>query len=50
VFGFGRRDEAGEKNPRTVFRQGKETQARKLATEAAVKMKPLPKDEKNPLG
>jgi WD40 repeat protein/serine/threonine protein kinase len=31
------------------FRQGKESEARKLATEAAAKMKPLPKDEKNPL-
>jgi hypothetical protein len=31
------------------FRQGKEDEARKLAIEAASKMKPLPKDEKNPL-
>jgi tetratricopeptide (TPR) repeat protein len=33
----------------SLFRQGKEDEARKLATEAAVKMEPLPKDEKNPL-
>jgi tetratricopeptide (TPR) repeat protein len=33
----------------SLFRQGKETEARNLATEAAAKMKPLPKDEKNPL-
>jgi WD40 repeat protein/serine/threonine protein kinase len=33
----------------SLFRQGKEDEARKLATEAAAKMKPLPKDEKNPL-
>ena len=33
----------------SLFRQGKENEARKLATEAAAKMKPLPKDEKNPL-
>jgi hypothetical protein len=33
----------------SLFRQGKETEARKLATEAAAQMKPLPKDEKNPL-
>jgi WD40 repeat protein len=32
-----------------LFRQGKETEARKVATEAAVPMKPLPADEKNPL-
>ena len=32
-----------------MFRQGKENEARKLATEAAARMKPLPKDEKNPL-
>ena len=32
-----------------MFRQGKEDEARKLAAEAAAKMKPLPKDEKNPL-
>jgi hypothetical protein len=31
------------------FRQGKEAEARQLATEAAAKMKPLPKDEENPL-
>jgi hypothetical protein len=50
----------GEKNPHvagtaafyrsmTLFRLGKEDEARKLATEAAAAMKPLPKDEKNPL-
>jgi hypothetical protein len=33
----------------SLFRQGKVNEARKLATEAAAKMKPLPKDEKNPL-
>jgi hypothetical protein len=33
----------------SLFRQGKENEARKLASEAAAKMKPLPKDEKNPL-
>jgi hypothetical protein len=33
----------------SLFRQGKENEARKLATEAAAKMKPSPKDEKNPL-
>jgi hypothetical protein len=33
----------------SLFRQGKEKEARKLATEAAAQMKPLPKDEKNPL-
>ena len=33
----------------TLFRRGKESEARKLATEAASKMKPLPRDEKNPL-
>jgi hypothetical protein len=33
----------------SLFRQGKKDEARKLATEAAAKMKPLPKDEKNPL-
>jgi WD40 repeat protein/serine/threonine protein kinase len=32
-----------------LFRQGKENEARKLATEAAATMTPLPKDEKNPL-
>ena len=30
------------------FRQGREIEARQLATEAATKMPPLPKDEKNP--
>jgi hypothetical protein len=33
----------------SLFRQGKENEVRKLATEAAAKTKPLPKDEKNPL-
>jgi hypothetical protein len=33
----------------SLFRQGKDNEARKLATEAAALMKPLPKDEKNPL-
>jgi hypothetical protein len=33
----------------SLFRQGKEHEARRLATEAAAKMKPLPKDEENPL-
>jgi tetratricopeptide (TPR) repeat protein len=33
----------------SLYRQGKENEARQLATEAAVKMKPLPKDEANPL-
>jgi hypothetical protein len=33
----------------SLFRQGKASEARKLATEAAAKMTPLPKDEKNPL-
>ena len=32
-----------------VFRQGKAEEARKLAVAATSKMKPLPKDEKNPL-
>ncbi len=32
-----------------LFRQGKEDEARQLATETAAKMKPLPRDEKNPL-
>ncbi|MGO9914850.1 MAG: hypothetical protein ACLQIB_09075, partial [Isosphaeraceae bacterium] len=50
----------GKDNPRAVgtsafyramglFRQGKTDLARKLATEAAAKMKPLPVDEKKPL-
>jgi hypothetical protein len=34
----------------SLFRQGREAEARKLATEAAAKMKTLPADEKNPLG
>ena len=33
----------------SLFRQGKEKEARELATEAAGRMKPLPRDEKNPL-
>jgi uncharacterized protein HemY len=33
----------------SLFQQGKTDEARRLATEAAAKMKPLPKDEKNPL-
>ena len=33
----------------SLFRQGKTDEARKLATEAAAKMKPLPVDEQNPL-
>ena len=33
----------------SLFRQGKEDEARKLAAAAAAKMKPLPKDEKSPL-
>jgi serine/threonine protein kinase len=33
----------------SLFRQGKEYEARQLALEAASKMRPLPKDEKNPL-
>ena len=33
----------------SLFRQGKPDEARKLAIAAAAKMKPLPKDEKNPL-
>jgi hypothetical protein len=33
----------------SLYRQGKEDEARQLATEAASKMKPLPKNEKNPL-
>jgi len=32
-----------------LFRQGKSDEARKLATEAAATMRPLPADEKNPL-
>jgi hypothetical protein len=31
----------------SLFRQGKEAEARKLAAEAAAKMRPLPADEKN---
>jgi WD40 repeat protein len=33
----------------SLFKQGKEAEARKLASEAVRKMKPLPADEKNPL-
>jgi hypothetical protein len=33
----------------SLFRQGKNDEARKLALSAAAKMKPLPKDENNPL-
>ena len=33
----------------SLFRQGKEDPARKLALAAAAKMKPLPKDEQKPL-
>jgi hypothetical protein len=33
----------------SLFQQGKKDEARQLATEATAKMKPLPKDEKNPL-
>ena len=33
----------------SLFRQGKADEARKLATAAAAKMKPLPADEQNPL-
>ena len=33
----------------SLFRQGKPDEARQLANAAAAKMKPLPKDEKNPL-
>ncbi len=32
-----------------LFRQGRKDEARRLATEAAAKMTPLPKDERNPL-
>ena len=33
----------------SLFRQGKEKEARQIAIEAAIKMKPLPMDEENPL-
>jgi hypothetical protein len=33
----------------SLFRQGKGDEARKLGSAAAATMKPLPKDEKNPL-
>jgi hypothetical protein len=33
----------------SLFQQGKEDEAQKLATEAAARMKPLPRDEQNPL-
>jgi hypothetical protein len=53
-------DKAGPNNPHvtgisafyralSLFRQGKEEEARQLALAAAAKMKPLPKDEENPL-
>jgi hypothetical protein len=32
----------------SLFRQGKEVEARRIATEAASRMKPLPADERNP--
>ena len=52
--------ESGKNNPHiagtsafyralSLFRQGKPDAARQLATQAAAKMKPLPKDAKNPL-
>jgi hypothetical protein len=52
--------EAGKNNPQvtgiaafyramSLFRQGKPVEARRLATQATAKMKPLPADEKNPL-
>ena len=34
----------------SLFRQGQEALAHKLATETVAKMRPLPTDEKNPLG
>jgi hypothetical protein len=34
----------------SLFRQGNEMEARKVATDAVARMKPLPADEKNPLG
>jgi tetratricopeptide (TPR) repeat protein len=33
----------------SLFRQGKQDEARQVATQAAANMKPLPKDDKNPL-
>jgi tetratricopeptide (TPR) repeat protein len=33
----------------SLFRQGKHVEARRIASEAAVRMRPLPGDEKNPL-
>jgi hypothetical protein len=33
----------------SLFQQGKENEDRKLASEAATQMKPIPQDEKNPL-
>ena len=33
----------------SLFRQGKQEEARKLAAETATKMRPLPKDAQNPL-
>jgi hypothetical protein len=52
--------EAGKNNPHvtsmsafyravSLFRQGNEDEARRLAAEAASKMKPLPSDKSNPL-
>src|SRR5262249_16941741 len=57
---LGAAEKAGPNNPwvpgiaafyraMSLFRQGKEAEARKLALAAAAKMKPLPKDEQNPL-
>jgi tetratricopeptide (TPR) repeat protein len=40
---------AGLYRAMSLFRQGKENEARQLAREAASQMRPLPKDEKNPL-
>jgi hypothetical protein len=34
----------------SLFRQGNQEEARKLVIAAVAKMKPLPKDENNPLG
>ena len=33
----------------SLFRHGKEVEARRIATEAVLRMRPLPADEKNPL-
>jgi hypothetical protein len=40
---------AGFYRAMSLFQQGKKEEARKLAAGAVRKMKPLPKDEKNPL-